>query len=127
MSTDMLLFWRFADTGCSDWPTIPQLYVSGEFVGGCDILLSSKSAYSILVTSEADISVQCTSLANSRSCSRKRVSYPQCPRLSRPSHNAVERLPAIIMISLLGQWNVLYPYNVYAHESLLSYPPERIL
>jgi len=23
----------------SDWPTIPQLYVSGEFVGGCDILL----------------------------------------------------------------------------------------
>ncbi|KAI0917883.1 monothiol glutaredoxin grx5 [Taiwanofungus camphoratus] len=24
----------------SDWPTIPQLYVNGEFVGGCDILLS---------------------------------------------------------------------------------------
>jgi monothiol glutaredoxin len=22
----------------SDWPTIPQLYVNGEFVGGCDIL-----------------------------------------------------------------------------------------
>jgi monothiol glutaredoxin len=22
----------------SDWPTIPQLYVSGEFVGGCDIV-----------------------------------------------------------------------------------------
>ncbi|MFT7538685.1 MAG: monothiol glutaredoxin [Lysobacterales bacterium] len=21
----------------SDWPTIPQLYVNGEFVGGCDI------------------------------------------------------------------------------------------
>ena len=21
-----------------DWPTIPQLYVRGEFVGGCDIL-----------------------------------------------------------------------------------------
>ncbi len=21
----------------SDWPTIPQLYVDGEFVGGCDI------------------------------------------------------------------------------------------
>ena len=21
-----------------DWPTIPQLYVSGEFVGGCDIV-----------------------------------------------------------------------------------------
>lgn len=22
----------------SDWPTIPQLYVAGEFVGGCDIV-----------------------------------------------------------------------------------------
>ena len=22
----------------SDWPTIPQLYVGGEFVGGCDII-----------------------------------------------------------------------------------------
>jgi len=24
----------------SEWPTIPQLYVGKEFVGGCDILLS---------------------------------------------------------------------------------------
>jgi len=23
----------------SEWPTIPQVYVNGEFVGGCDILL----------------------------------------------------------------------------------------
>ncbi|XP_053952284.1 glutaredoxin-related protein 5, mitochondrial [Anastrepha ludens] len=23
----------------SDWPTIPQVYMNGEFVGGCDILL----------------------------------------------------------------------------------------
>jgi len=23
----------------SDWPTIPQLYVNGEFVGGADIML----------------------------------------------------------------------------------------
>lgn len=22
----------------SDWPTIPQLYVAGQFVGGCDIV-----------------------------------------------------------------------------------------
>lgn len=22
----------------SDWPTIPQLYVRGEFIGGCDII-----------------------------------------------------------------------------------------
>ena len=24
--------------GFSNWPTIPQLYVKGEFVGGCDIV-----------------------------------------------------------------------------------------
>jgi monothiol glutaredoxin len=24
----------------SDWPTLPQLYVKGEFVGGCDIVTS---------------------------------------------------------------------------------------
>ena len=24
----------------SDWPTVPQLYVDGEFVGGCDILMT---------------------------------------------------------------------------------------
>lgn len=23
----------------SNWPTIPQVFISGEFVGGCDILL----------------------------------------------------------------------------------------
>ncbi len=22
----------------SDWPTVPQLYVNGEFIGGCDIV-----------------------------------------------------------------------------------------
>ena len=22
----------------SDWPTLPQLYVNGEFIGGCDII-----------------------------------------------------------------------------------------
>ena len=22
----------------SDWPTIPQLYVNGDFIGGCDII-----------------------------------------------------------------------------------------
>ena len=25
----------------SNWPTIPQLYVKGEFVGGCDIVIES--------------------------------------------------------------------------------------
>lgn len=24
----------------SDWPTIPQVYIDGEFVGGCDVMTS---------------------------------------------------------------------------------------
>uniref|UniRef100_A0A8B9Z4I0 Glutaredoxin 5 n=1 Tax=Buteo japonicus TaxID=224669 RepID=A0A8B9Z4I0_9AVES len=33
---------RFQQAGIknySNWPTIPQVYLNGEFVGGCDILL----------------------------------------------------------------------------------------
>ena len=30
-------------TTTREWPTIPQIYVNGEFVGGCDILLGSES------------------------------------------------------------------------------------
>ena len=26
-----------------NWPTVPQVYVNGEFVGGCDIVLGSES------------------------------------------------------------------------------------
>src|SRR5207253_11015199 len=29
---------RQAIKALSDWPTVPQLYVKGEFVGGCDIV-----------------------------------------------------------------------------------------
>ncbi len=32
----------------SQWPTIPQLYVKGEFVGGCDILREMFSAGELL-------------------------------------------------------------------------------
>ncbi len=28
----------------SSWPTIPQLYVKGEFIGGCDIVMEMYSA-----------------------------------------------------------------------------------
>jgi monothiol glutaredoxin len=41
-----LLVVRCADDGVlgikeySEWPTIPQLYLNKEFVGGCDILVS---------------------------------------------------------------------------------------
>jgi monothiol glutaredoxin len=27
----------------SNWPTIPQLYVGGEFIGGCDIMMELHS------------------------------------------------------------------------------------
>jgi monothiol glutaredoxin len=30
--------------GFSDWPTIPQLYVKGEFVGGSDIMMEMYQA-----------------------------------------------------------------------------------
>jgi monothiol glutaredoxin len=29
---------REAIKGFSNWPTIPQVYVGGEFIGGCDIV-----------------------------------------------------------------------------------------
>lgn len=35
LEDDML---RSAIKEFSNWPTIPQLYVKGEFVGGCDII-----------------------------------------------------------------------------------------
>ncbi|CAM9738628.1 unnamed protein product, partial [Choristocarpus tenellus] len=25
----------------ANWPTIPQLYIDGEFTGGCDIMIDS--------------------------------------------------------------------------------------
>ena len=35
----------------SDWPTIPQLYVKGEFIGGCDIVkeMFEKNELSVLL------------------------------------------------------------------------------
>jgi len=35
-SSDVVLFMK--GTKHSNWPTIPQLYVRGKFVGGCDIV-----------------------------------------------------------------------------------------
>lgn len=26
----------------SEWPTIPQVYIDGEFIGGCDLMTQSK-------------------------------------------------------------------------------------
>ncbi|NTF23617.1 Grx4 family monothiol glutaredoxin [Agrobacterium rubi] len=39
-AVDVLADWEIRDgiKQFSNWPTIPQLYVKGEFVGGCDIV-----------------------------------------------------------------------------------------
>ena len=40
----------------SNWPTIPQLYVKGEFVGGCDIVIEMyKSGELKTLLSEAGV------------------------------------------------------------------------
>lgn len=36
----------------SNWPTIPQLFVNGEFVGGCDILISMHQSGELVKTLE---------------------------------------------------------------------------
>lgn len=30
--------WRSSIKEYSNWPTIPQLYINGDFIGGCDIV-----------------------------------------------------------------------------------------
>ena len=45
----------------SDWPTIPQLYVKGEFVGGCDIVREMFQAGELLqALKDKGVSVQQT-------------------------------------------------------------------
>lgn len=40
----------------TDWPTIPQLFVNGEFIGGCDVIVSmSKNGDLNSVFEEADV------------------------------------------------------------------------
>ena len=50
----------------SEWPTIPQVYVNGEFVGGCDIIISS--AWSCPLSVLILTSPQCIKAVNSPSC-----------------------------------------------------------
>ena len=46
----------------SNWPTIPQLYVKGEFVGGCDIVREMHQSGELqdLVTSKGIATVSAT-------------------------------------------------------------------
>ena len=49
----------------SDWPTIPQLYVKGEFVGGCDI------AIEMTLSGELDALLAAKGIAFDKSASDK--------------------------------------------------------
>ena len=62
----------------SNWPTIPQLYVKGEFVGGCDIIREMFQAGEL------------------QSSSPTRASPPSSPlsEVSSPASRAAERGPA---------------------------------
>lgn len=44
----------------SDWPTIPQVYLKGEFLGGCDILMGMHSSGELeeLLVKEGIISLE---------------------------------------------------------------------
>jgi monothiol glutaredoxin len=47
----------------SNWPTIPQLYVKGEFVGGCDIIremFESGELIEFMNTNGIDVNLQAT-------------------------------------------------------------------
>jgi monothiol glutaredoxin len=49
----------------SDWPTIPQLYVKGEFVGGCDI------AIEMTLSGELDALFEANGVAFDKAASEK--------------------------------------------------------
>ena len=39
----------------SQWPTFPQVYIDGEFFGGCDILIGAQRSCSLSLSSEAGL------------------------------------------------------------------------
>jgi len=49
----------------SDWPTIPQLYVKGEFVGGCDIVTE------MVISGELDTLLEKNGIAFSKEAADK--------------------------------------------------------
>ncbi|MCU0801807.1 MAG: Grx4 family monothiol glutaredoxin [Rhodobacteraceae bacterium] len=49
----------------SDWPTIPQLYVKGEFVGGCDIVTE------MMLSGELDTLLESNGIAFDKSAADK--------------------------------------------------------
>ena len=50
----------------SDWPTVPQLYVKGEFIGGCDIVREMLETGELEVVLAADSCYFCRTLRERR-------------------------------------------------------------
>lgn len=61
----------------SDWPTIPQVYVDGEFVGGCDIIMGSEYARDDPIIILTDL--EQTSISASVRGAGKFIGEARCP------------------------------------------------
>ena len=61
----------------SDWPTIPQLFVNGELVGGCDIVTG-------------DVRVRRAGRGARRRAARRRPRTPRGRRAGRPAPLGIE-------------------------------------
>ena len=74
----------------ANWPTIPQLYVKGEFVGGCDIvreMFQSGELASVLTDAGVPLKSQRRGLSARRRTSRP--SHPGARFLCFPAHGDV--------------------------------------
>jgi hypothetical protein len=69
-----------------EWPTIPQLYVNGEFVGGCDIMLGS--GYRLRNDfQQTDATAQCINLESLRRSCRNTISFQRQTRNQLRRHS----------------------------------------
>lgn len=73
----------------SQWPTIPQLYVGGEFVGGCDIvqeMLADGSLYETLGVAKPEIAVPSIAITDAASDALRKLSS----RSAGPLHLSID-------------------------------------
>jgi hypothetical protein len=77
---------------CREWPTIPQLYVGGEFIGGCDIIMGSAYQYNFLPFIVVTISANMC--GGSRSAKIWRIRNPVRVEQRHPEIRACNRVCA---------------------------------
>jgi monothiol glutaredoxin len=73
----------------SQWPTIPQLYVGGEFVGGCDIvqeMLADGSLYATLGVPQPELAVPTLAISDAAADALRRLSS----RSAGPLHLSID-------------------------------------